>query len=98
MTFKSVPLDDDAAMEDWHIFSSRLCWHYPELQGVRVTELHRSHGIHFHFFVNIRVPIDHMRKIVFLYRPNCNYVKRVGNVRSKTWMGLGSPIHREQGV
>jgi hypothetical protein len=63
-TFKSVPIDDEYAMLDWNTFVKRLVKYHPELWGIRVTELHRSHGIHFHFFINIRVAIDQMRKIV----------------------------------
>lgn len=64
-TFKNVPSCDEAAMLDWDSFSKRLSYWYPESWGVRVTELHKSHGIHFHFFLNRRIAIDQMRKIVF---------------------------------
>lgn len=62
-TFKSVPYDDNAAMEDWDCFATRLKWHFPFIEGIRVAELHRSHGIHFHFFLNERVPVRRMFKI-----------------------------------
>src|ERR1035437_8566171 len=64
-TFKSVPIDDSYAMMDWDTFHTRLCDRYPEMWGLRVTELHRSHGIHFHFFINIRIPLDVMRTITY---------------------------------
>jgi len=63
-TFKSVPLDDSYAMEDWHVLVSRLVHYFPQMVGIRCTELHRSHGIHFHCFVNCRIPIDLMQKII----------------------------------
>lgn len=63
-TFKSVPYNDDDAMEQWNTFSKRLKKHFPFIEGLRVAELHRSHGIHFHFFLNERVPIGRMRKII----------------------------------
>jgi len=45
------------------MFSRRLQKHFPDLRGLRVCELHRSHGIHFHAFFNIRIPIRVMQKI-----------------------------------
>lgn len=64
-TFKSVPLDDDTAMGDWDTFRRRLCDHFEWLQGLRVCELHRSHGIHFHTMVNGRIPIRRVQKMVY---------------------------------
>lgn len=64
-TFRSVPMDDAYAMEDWHTFQARLCREFPWVWGIRVTELHRSHGIHFHFFINARIAIWHMRRLVY---------------------------------
>jgi hypothetical protein len=33
------------------------------LQGLRVTELHASHGVHFHAIINTRVPITEMNRL-----------------------------------
>jgi len=64
-TFKSVPLDDNAAMEDWDTLRTRLVNTFPWMQGLRVCELHRSHGIHFHTLVNGRIPIRRVFKIIY---------------------------------
>lgn len=31
--------------------------------GVRVAELHREHGVHFHMLLNVRIPVDIVREI-----------------------------------
>lgn len=62
-TFKHTPYSDDAAMEDWDTFHLRLLHYFPDIQGLRVSELHRSHGIHFHCLLDRRVPVDRMIKI-----------------------------------
>lgn len=62
-TFKSVPINDEYANSDWNDFHSRLKWHFRNLRGLRVTELHRSHGIHYHALVNMRIPIDRVKRI-----------------------------------
>jgi len=63
-TFKKVPINDEYAMMDFAAFRLRLYHHFPFLRGVRVCELHRSHGIHFHAVVNDRIPIDRMKRIM----------------------------------
>jgi len=63
MTFVSVPINDVYAMEDWAVFAQRLVHHFPFLQGLRVVELHKSHGIHFHLLLNERIPIRRMKRI-----------------------------------
>lgn len=65
LTFKSVPYSDEAAMEDWNILSKRLQHHVMGIQGVRVAELHRSHGIHFHLIINKRIAIRRMKRIAY---------------------------------
>jgi len=62
-TFR-VAQSDDEAMTAWHLFVGRILRHYPHVWGVRVTELHMFHGIHIHCFMNARIPIDHIRRIV----------------------------------
>ena len=64
-TFKSVPGDDQMAMEAWAMLHSRLRNNFPDMQGLRVCELHKNHGIHFHCLVNIRIPIDRMKRLAF---------------------------------
>jgi len=63
-TFIAVPWHDDLAMEEWNMLNRRLHNNYWDLKGVRVVEMHRSHGIHFHCFVNKRLPVDEVRKII----------------------------------
>lgn len=62
-TFKSVPITDEMAMQDWADLMKRLTYYYPMLKGIRVVELHQSHGIHFHCIVNYRIQIDRLRSI-----------------------------------
>jgi len=62
-TFRQVPYNDTWAMRMYHLFITRLCRKVPGLLGVRVAELHKSHGIHFHAICNRRIPIDLVRKI-----------------------------------
>lgn len=66
-TFKSVPLSDQFANEDWAYLRKRLLREWPHLKGLRVTELHRSHGIHYHALVNMRIPI---RRVMALAKGN----------------------------
>lgn len=42
----------------------RLRKHFPSLIGVRVCELHRSHGVHFHALFSERVPVDRIRELM----------------------------------
>jgi len=62
-TFKSVPIDDEYANEDWNALHTRMKWQWPNLRGLRVTELHRSHGIHYHALVNMRIPIERVKRL-----------------------------------
>jgi hypothetical protein len=62
-TFRHVPLNDEYAMADWAALNRRLEYYFPDLRGLRVCELHRSHGIHFHAILNRHVPIDKIRDI-----------------------------------
>lgn len=63
-TFKHTPLCDTEAMLDWNALHDRLKHHFPMLRGVRVAELHRNHGIHFHAIVNTRIPIARIKRMV----------------------------------
>jgi len=62
-TFKTTPATDEHAMEDWNTLHRRLMMRFPLLEGVRVCELHRSHGIHFHCLLNLRIPIRRVQRI-----------------------------------
>jgi len=62
-TFKKTPIDDETGMKDWDNFRSRVCKVWPNLKGLRVVELHRSHGIHFHALVNMRIPIERVKRV-----------------------------------
>lgn len=62
-TFKSTPICDEFAMMDWNALHNRLKHYFPMMRGVRVAELHINHGIHFHCIVNIRIPIQRMKRI-----------------------------------
>jgi len=62
-TFRKVPWNDSIAMQQWGAFHERLRRAFPDMQGLRVCELHKSHGIHFHCIVNLRVPIDRIRRM-----------------------------------
>jgi len=62
-TFVRVPISDEYAMEDYDLLIQRLVHHFPGIYGIRVAELHRSHGIHFHCFLNERVPIERIKRI-----------------------------------
>jgi len=39
----------------------------PLAVGVRVTELHKSHGIHFHLLLNRRIPLERMKRMGWEY-------------------------------
>jgi len=62
-TFKNVPADDKAAMEDWDTLHLRIRKLFPDLRGLRVCELHVSHGIHFHLLLNQRIPLRRLFRI-----------------------------------
>jgi hypothetical protein len=62
-TFVKVPWCDTWAMQRWHWLMRGLTRHFPELQGLRVCELHASHGIHFHAIINTRVLVDEMKRL-----------------------------------
>lgn len=62
-TFLQTPLDDQIAMEDYHIFMNRIVKTWPGIEGLRVSELHESHGIHFHCVLNMRIPIKRVMRL-----------------------------------
>jgi hypothetical protein len=64
-TFKEVPYSDDKAMEDWNAYMKRVTKHWPDLRGLRVCELHKSHGIHFHAIVNRYLNVRVLRKLAY---------------------------------
>lgn len=64
-TFKQVPINDEHAMEDYHDFMGRITREWPGMHGVRVSELHRSHGIHFHALLDWRICIRRVKRLAF---------------------------------
>jgi len=62
-TYRQVPFNDTWAMWQWAQFMRKVNNAFPLLKGVRVVELHRSHGIHFHALVNDRIPLERFRRI-----------------------------------
>lgn len=62
-TFRQVPFNDTWAMWQYNFLSRKLKNIDPLLRGIRVVELHRSHGIHFHALINRRIPIDRVRRM-----------------------------------
>jgi len=62
-TFRNVHPDWDYSLL-WNRFQKRLCdWYWGNIGGVRVTEAHSEHGLHFHVLLNRRVPIRAVRRI-----------------------------------
>jgi len=72
-TFNNVPMDDKSAMEDWNLLHKRLRSIFSfrigggdricTLEGLRVAELHRHHGLHFHCLVNERIPLERVKRL-----------------------------------
>lgn len=52
-------------MMDWNLLAARMQRNFGWLRGLRVCELHKSHGIHFHALVNGRIPVDRMRRLIY---------------------------------
>lgn len=63
ITFTETPWDDDWAMDMFQRFRRRVNHAEPLVKGVRVSELHKQHGIHFHMLLNRRIPIERMKRI-----------------------------------
>jgi len=62
-TYRDVPYNDIWAMWQWSRFRMKMHNAFPLIKGVRVVELHRSHGIHFHALINERIPLERVRRI-----------------------------------
>jgi len=64
-TFTFVEAQSDVwAMYMWKVFLQWLArWTDGQAKGVRVLELHREHGIHFHFIINRRISVDVVRRV-----------------------------------
>jgi len=58
LTFREVPFFDWCAMDAWHQLHRKLEKLFPLMVGVRVSELHTTHGLHFHLIVNQRIDIN----------------------------------------
>jgi hypothetical protein len=63
LTFHECPESDDWAMHQFHLFRTKLTRRFKALRGVRVIEWHKTRGIHFHFIVDVRIPIDLLFKL-----------------------------------
>jgi len=62
-TFRQVPYTDAWAMWQYNFFIRKITRAFPLLKGVRISELHKSHGIHFHALVNTRIPIERLKRL-----------------------------------
>jgi len=58
--------DDDVACAKWAEMCMNARRHFAGVHGLRVLELHDSHGIHFHLLLNKRFPI---RRMLALAKP-----------------------------
>jgi hypothetical protein len=58
-TFRKAQ-NDDEALKAWNSFSSNGRRDFYGVHGLRVTELHKEHGIHFHLLLNKRFPVRRM--------------------------------------
>jgi len=52
-TFVNTPASDWAANDQWKTFHMRLKRAFPNMRGLRVTELHRRHGFHYPWIIRI---------------------------------------------
>jgi len=71
-TFKEA-LPPKVASKIWDRFLKKLVYHYPDLGGVRVFELHpgwrqdgeeRSHGIHVHMITSMYLDVNKIRELL----------------------------------
>lgn len=62
-TFRKVPICDRWAMFAFHSLCRRFHEHWPLAQGLRVSELHKSHGLHFHLLINYRISLQEMLRL-----------------------------------
>jgi len=55
--------NDYVAMSAWSLLWRKIARHFcGEVQGVRVTELHKTHGIHHHAIINRRLSVGELRR------------------------------------
>lgn len=64
-TFRQVPRNDVWAMWAWKRFMQAFQKEFPLHKGVRVCELHKSHGIHFHALITARIPIRRLQALAY---------------------------------
>lgn len=57
-TFRNVPESDEWALGQWKKFNERGKRDWGKVHGLRVIELHKTHGMHFHVLLNKRFPIE----------------------------------------
>lgn len=51
------------ALSAWDKLKTALRLYYGRIQGIRVTELHKEHGVHFHVLINKRMSVQAVRRI-----------------------------------
>lgn len=59
-TFREVESDWDC-LAAWAKLQTWLRKTFPTMGGVRVSELHKSHGVHFHMLCDQRLDVNHVR-------------------------------------
>lgn len=62
-TFREVPLSDDWALDQWIKACKNGKRDFQGVHGLRVIELHKLHGMHFHLLLNSRFPVERMLRI-----------------------------------
>jgi hypothetical protein len=62
-TFREC-LDVKEARKQWNTFLTRLRKRYPDFSGVRVFEMHESHGIHVHLLTRRWLSVVALREII----------------------------------
>lgn len=68
LTFRHTPRDDTWAMYMFNKYMANLTRKLePLVVGVRVSELHKEHGIHFHLLLNRRIPMERMKRVGWQY-------------------------------
>ena len=78
-TFRQVPRNDDWAMWQWANLMRAFKTCFPLHKGVRVVELHETHGIHYHALINRRIAMDVIRRIAYPFGFGVMWVEHCDN-------------------
>jgi len=78
-TFREVPESDDWALAQWASLVKNGKRDWAKIHGLRVIELHRSHGVHFHCLLNQRFPVERVYALAWPLGFGRINVKRVEN-------------------